>query len=153
MSAAGGTEPFYSGGLRFSCRRCSHCCKDKPGVVYLSQEDLGRLASWAELSEEQFRLAYCRWIEQEDGSFLLSLRELSNYDCVFWKDGGGCEAYEARPVQCRTYPFWTGVLAGQDSWEREGRECPGIGSGELHGAEDITAALAAYQARAVIRKG
>ena len=152
MTGGSGSEPFFRDGLQFSCRRCSHCCKDKPGVVYLSQEDLARLAAWAELEPEQFMQAYCRWVEQEDGSFWLSLRELRNYDCVFWKDGCGCEAYEARPVQCRTYPFWTSVMQGRDTWEQTGRECPGIGCGELHDAAEIAAALAAYQARQVIRR-
>ena len=34
---------------------------------------------------------------------VLCLKEKPNFDCILWKDG--CEAYEGRPVQCRTYPF------------------------------------------------
>lgn len=34
--------------------------------------------------------------------------------------------YNFRPVQCRTYPFWTGILADESSWKSEAKHCPGI---------------------------
>ena len=79
----------------------------------MSQADLERFAKWADVTPEQFTLMYCRWIESDDGFEYLSLREKKNMECIFWNDG--CEAYQARPVQCRTYPFWTKVLENQDN--------------------------------------
>ena len=34
------SEPFYAEGLRFSCERCSACCRGEPGYVFLTKEDL-----------------------------------------------------------------------------------------------------------------
>ncbi len=58
----------------------------------------------------------------------LSLQEKKNRDCVFWKDGG-CSVYPARPVQCKTYPFWQHIVGEDDGWQRESLSCPGIGTG------------------------
>ena len=144
-------QPFYKDGLNFACQQCSHCCRDFPGMVLLDKTDLERLARWAELTPGQFILAYCRWIDTDSGEKLLSLREKSNYDCIFWQNGG-CTAYSARPVQCRTYPFWTHVIKDQSSWDKESKECPGINKGPLHSAEEISGQLAAYKKRVPISK-
>ena len=135
---------FYDEGLHFSCTNCSACCRFEPGMVRLSREDLHRLAEWAEVTEEQFILMYCRWLDTEDGK-VLSLREKSNYDCIFWKDG--CTAYAARPVQCRTYPFWTGLLESREAWNKEKCRCPGLDSGTLHVREEIEEQLSQYENR------
>lgn len=141
---------FYKDGLNFSCRQCSYCCKGFPGVVLMSEADLERFAKWADVTCEQFILMYCRWIESDDGFEYLSLREKRNMECIFWNKG--CEAYEARPIQCRTYPFWTKVLEDQDTWNEESKTCPGINCGEIHSAEEIETELAKYQARNPIKR-
>ena len=143
-------EKFYKDGLRFSCKRCSFCCTGFPGVVLLSEDDLRRLADWAGLSDEQFTLAYCRWIENDEGTKYLSLRERQNCECIFWKDG--CEAYEARPVQCRTYPFWTNVMESLESWSKECGDCPGMNQGNLHTADEIEEEIFKYMSRVPIKK-
>jgi len=45
--------------------------------------------------------------------------------CIFLKNGR-CSVYDARPTQCRTYPFWPGIVARQDDYWREARHCEGI---------------------------
>lgn len=145
-------ETFFDGGLNFSCQRCAHCCIGFSGVVLLSHADLQCLADWAELSCEQFVQVYCRWIEDDKGIKYLTLKELSNYQCIFWKDGVGCDAYEARPVQCRTYPFWTKVMENQDTWNGESKSCPGINKGSLHSREEILSELKKYQGRECITR-
>ncbi len=143
-------KKFYDDGLKFSCRQCSFCCRGFPGVVLMSQADLERFAKWADVTPEQFTLMYCRWIESDDGFEYLSLREKKNMECIFWNDG--CEAYQARPVQCRTYPFWTKVLENQDSWNEESETCPGINSGKIHTAEEIESELSKYRSREAIKR-
>jgi Fe-S-cluster containining protein len=61
---------------------------------------------------------------------------MPNHDCVFLGPEG-CTVYPARPVQCATYPFWSTVVADEQSWEEERRWCPGIGKGPLHTKEEI----------------
>ena len=115
---------FFQGGLNFSCKRCSHCCRHEPGSVFLSREDLSCLCKSFSLSMKDFISSYCRCVPYFDGTLVVSLQEKSNYDCIFWDQG--CTVYNSRPVQCRTYPFWTGILDNETSWKDEARHCPGI---------------------------
>ncbi|HCM26059.1 MAG: Fe-S oxidoreductase [Treponema sp. GWB1_62_6] len=134
-------EKFYSEGLRFSCERCSACCRHDPGFVFLSRRDAELLAQHRQMSYIDFVATYCRWIPVGDGIDRLSLKELSNYDCVFWKTGG-CTVYSSRPQQCRTFPFWNSVVSCAESWEATALDCPGMEKGELHGADEIEGLLA-----------
>ena len=54
----------------------------------------------------------------------MSLIEKINYDCVFWDNG--CTVYQARPVQCITYPFWPVIIESELRWNKESNNCPGI---------------------------
>jgi hypothetical protein len=47
--------------------------------------------------------------------------------CVFLRDKK-CSVYDARPTQCRTYPFW-GETTTPLGWLRESARCEGIGRG------------------------
>ena len=143
-------EPFYKDGLCFSCNQCggeSRCCRGTPGVVELGKSDLARLAKAEGLTEEQFIQVYCRWIPIGNGREFLSLRDLSNYDCILWdKETNGCSVYEARPAQCRTYPFWPFLVDEKASWDSEQKYCPGINCGALHSKEEIEREVALYKA-------
>jgi Fe-S-cluster containining protein len=127
-------QPFYAEGVRFSCKRCSACCRHDPGFVFLTPSDLAHLAEWASLTESQFIEVYCRWVPSGDGE-RLSLREKSNYDCILWDSG--CIAYGARPIQCSTFPFWDNLLLDEDVWEAHTTGCPGMNSGEFHDIIEI----------------
>ncbi|MFP4266852.1 MAG: YkgJ family cysteine cluster protein [Spirochaetaceae bacterium] len=127
--------PFYSEGLRFSCRRCGGCCRYEPGFVFLSKNDLSRLSSALSMKEEDFIRRYCRFVTI-GGKKRLSLQEKRNYDCIFWENGG-CSVYEARPFQCRSFPFWANILECRENWESQRKSCPGIGEGKLFTREEI----------------
>ena len=124
------SDPFYAAGLRFGCRRCSRCCRHEPGYVFLTREDLERLAQGLGLAPPEVLDRYCRVVRV--GAFRrVSLRETTDYDCILWgKDG--CRVYRYRPLQCRSFPFWAANLASSEDWEQLKRECPGVGSGSLH---------------------
>ncbi len=62
--------------------------------------------------------------------------EKDNYDCVLW-GSEGCQAYEARPVQCSTYPFWSWILECQESWNEEAKSCKGINCGKKRERQEI----------------
>lgn len=128
-------EPFYSQGLRWACTRCSHCCRHEEGYVFLSQNDLELLASYHKMPKEHFILTFCRRIKAAPGLEYLSLKETSNRDCFFWKEG--CSVYEARPLQCRSFPFWEGFLRGTETWKSISEYCPGIGSGRIYRRGEI----------------
>ena len=114
--------------LRFECQRCLHCCGGEPGYVFLTKSDLKRAAEYTGLPEEQFIEIYCRKIDYGT-YYMISLKERENYDCVFLSPNG-CTIYPARPHQCATYPYWKGLADDDANWEREKKDCPGIGKGK-----------------------
>lgn len=126
---------FFDVGLRFECTRCSRCCRHEPGYVFLTQEDLDRLAAGLGAPVRSVLKAHCR--EVGVGAFQrVSLREKPGYDCIFWSLEG-CTVYAHRPQQCRSFPFWAANLESEESWAEVGCDCPGIGRGRVHSEAEI----------------
>ena len=142
-------SPFYAQGLRFSCRRCSRCCRFESGYVFLSEKDASCIAIAMNMKYKEFIEAFCRWIPSENGIEHLSLKEKSNLDCIFWainstsgknlilNQEGCCSIYAARPFQCKAFPFWPSVLQSKEHWKAAADECPGIGKGKIHSHDSI----------------
>jgi len=124
--------PWYAAGLRFGCRRCGACCTGAPGYVWLQLEDATAIAAALGMGSSDFVAGYTRRV---DGR--LSLREESDGNCVLFESGAGCCAYDVRPRQCRTWPFWPRIVATPAAWRREAADCPGMDSGEWIGPEEI----------------
>jgi Fe-S-cluster containining protein len=129
-------KPWYRNGLRFTCTECGECCTGAPGYVWVNKEEIEALARAVGMSDvAQFEKKYVRQL-----GVRRSLRERANYDCVLLDpQTRKCRAYEARPRQCRTWPFWDSNLATPDDWDRTCQVCPGSGQGELHQLVDIEA--------------
>jgi Fe-S-cluster containining protein len=144
-------QHFYDSGLRFSCVRCSSCCRHESGFVYLSENDLARLAREFEMEYTAFIQTWCRWVSFERESERLALKEKSNFDCIFWNEAG-CRAYQARPLQCRAFPFWDSVVCSGEAWEQAGSGCPDINSGELHMRDEIEKFLILMEEELVIER-
>jgi Fe-S-cluster containining protein len=87
-----------------------------------------RLARRLALSEVEFRRYYTYRLGNGD----LSLREKSNYDCIFYEKDKGCTVYEDRPRQCRTWPFWGKNVETHQKWRSSARWCKGMNTGRLH---------------------
>ncbi|MBL7006993.1 MAG: YkgJ family cysteine cluster protein [Spirochaetia bacterium] len=126
---------FYQNGLKFSCKECGYCCREEPGYVFLSNNDLQNLQTYFSLSRTALIETYCRVVEM--GNFkMLSLKENMSNDCILLSNNG-CQVYAARPLQCRSYPFWASLMDDRDIWIEEGKSCPGIGQGKLYSADEI----------------
>jgi len=148
-------QPFYAEGLKFSCTRCSSCCRHESGYVYLSENDLSRLANEFGMDYTAFVNTWCRWIPFTQGRERLSLKEKSNFDCIFWNSsegGNGCTVYHVRPLQCRTFPFWDYILCSPQAWKNAGKGCAGIDRGELHGREKIERLVSQMEEEPVIER-
>lgn len=130
-------EPWYRDGLQFECTRCGDCCAGTPGFVWVELEEIQRLANFLRLTLDEFGRLYLRRVGDQ-----ISLIETRDSECIFWDSKVGCRVYEARPNQCRTWPFWPENLRTPEDWERTKRACPGSGSGTLISVESIKAALA-----------
>ena len=55
-----------------------------------------------------------------------------------------CRVYQARPAQCRTWPFWQRNLVSRDAWQRAAADtpCHGMGSGNIFPADALVERLA-----------
>jgi len=130
-------EQWWACGLRFSCLGCGRCCRGEPGCVWLTPEEVKKLAELLSLAETQF---LSRYTYSVDGK--VSLREKQNGECVFYDSKTNkCSIYEYRPLQCRLFPFWPSLMEKKENWEYERRRCPGIGEGEFHSAQEIQQCL------------
>ncbi|MFO0837530.1 MAG: YkgJ family cysteine cluster protein [Phycisphaerae bacterium] len=133
-------SPWYAAGLQFSCTQCGNCCSGPPGYVWLSPSDIAPLAALVGLSPDEFRARHVRQVGDR-----VSLYEKSDGDCEWLIRGPDgktrCGVYEARPVQCRTWPFWDSNLRTPRDWKGAARVCPGINTGTRHPLPVIHAAL------------
>lgn len=121
--------------LDFSCQRCSNCCRLEPGAVFLTQEDAENISEILNLSLNDFLTKYCREIYKGEIP-VVALKEKNNYDCILWNNG--CTVYNARPIQCRTYPYWPYIVESKEYIDLEKRRCKGIGiKGDLTLEEKI----------------
>lgn len=114
-------EPWFAEGLRFQCTGCGQCCTGSPGCVYLSSQDIQKLAEHLQLSPAAFLQKYTRFI---DGQYAL-LDRAGSHDCIFLNNKR-CEVYAARPTQCRTFPWWIHHLKEPSDWEEAAKRCEGI---------------------------
>ena len=127
------SEPWYAAGLRFRCTACGDCCTGDPGAVWLNQLEVSAIAGALALSVAEVEASYLRG---EAGR--RSLREREGGDCVLLDAGTRrCRVYQARPTQCRTWPFWEANLVSPRAWEEVCGVCPGSGDGELWEATRI----------------
>ena len=113
--------PWFNDGLRFKCTGCGKCCTGSPGYVFVSDRDLEKLAGRFKLSVEDFSRKYTRLV---DGQIAL-LDDPKTDDCIFLKEKQ-CTAYEDRPTQCRTFPWWIHHLREPKDWEEAAERCEGI---------------------------
>ncbi|HEY9595708.1 MAG TPA: YkgJ family cysteine cluster protein [Spirochaetia bacterium] len=137
-------DVFYASGLRFECTRCNRCCRHSPGYVFLSAADVERLARAKKVTPQELVRVWCRTVDVGLAK-RISLREKPNYDCILWENGG-CSEYEARPLQCRAFPFWGATVSSREEWDRQARECPGMNRGPIHTREEIEEWLAKREA-------
>jgi len=129
--------PWYREGLAFTCTRCGACCTGAPGYVWVDSDEIAALAAHRGESVEEFGRRFLRRVGDR-----ISLIERPGGDCVFWDKGAGCTVYAARPVQCRTWPFWPENIESPEAWDHVTGVCPGSGRGRLFSVEEIRATAA-----------
>ncbi len=133
-------SPEEGKGLRFGCTMCGRCCSGPPGYVAVSEEESAALAKRHGMTVAEFDKKYTHKV-----GGLRSLNEVEGehgLDCVFLdrKTIPGkavCGVYEDRPIQCKTWPFWTSNLSSQAAWEAAKKTCPGMDKGKLLPVEEV----------------
>ena len=131
-------EVWFKEGLRFGCRVCGRCCTGEPGYVWVTEEEIKTLAEAVHLSPERFESNFVRRVAGKGKSLI----ELAGGDCVlFDHEKHRCQVYQARPLQCRTWPFWDQNVDRPNSWKKTAKFCKGCNNpdGKLYTAEEIIA--------------
>jgi Fe-S-cluster containining protein len=126
-------QPWYKNGLQFGCTACGDCCTGAPGYVWVNKAEIQAMADHLKMEVAKFEKKYVRLI-----GIRKSLIEFANGDCVFFDNKRRCcKIYEARPRQCRTWPFWDSNLNSRELWEETASRCPGCNRGKLVSFEEI----------------
>jgi len=124
-------DKWYRDGLKFACTQCGNCCSGDPGYVWATKEEIARIAAFLGQGNGRLDARYLRRV-----GLRYSLTELADGDCIFLKRENGkamCSIYPVRPLQCRTWPFWTENLRSQRDWNAvAAQKCPGMNKGEHH---------------------
>jgi Fe-S-cluster containining protein len=92
--------------------------------VWVSVDEARALARTLSLDLDEFGRRYLRQV----GERYALLEAGSEGACVFL-DGTRCGVYDARPAQCRSYPFWASNLESAAAWARAAAACEGIRDG------------------------
>ncbi len=126
-------QPWYKDGLQFTCTQCGDCCSGAPGFVWIDEDELQALAKSMDMEVELFRDQFTRRIGPRT-----SLKEYPDGDCILLDPKSRkCLAYEGRPIQCRTWPFWKSNLRDRATWQGVCEVCPGAGKGRLYSLDEI----------------
>ena len=111
--------------IRFECQPgCTNCCRQQ-GFVYITGDDLIRIAEYLKMTAQEFERRYVYRTKH-----LLRLRVPRHVQCHFLGDNG-CSIHAVKPAQCRIFPFWPELTENKREWRKTAAWCPGIGKGEL----------------------
>jgi Fe-S-cluster containining protein len=120
------TKRWFDKSLSFACTSCGRCCKSRNTRVYVNPSEVEELATYKSTTVPEFLHKYTSTVTDARGRVLTTLvGHPTLQQCVFL-EGNKCSVYEARPTQCRTYPFWPQNLIGPAEWRAEATNCEGI---------------------------
>ncbi len=90
-----------------TCDTCAgNCCIGESGYIWITEKEINVLAMHLNITQEELRIKYLNKISYKHSIKEVKLSE-DNFACVFFNlEKRQCSIYEARPTQCRTFPFW-----------------------------------------------
>ena len=108
------------------CNSCAgNCCIGESGYIWINSVEIQALALHLKISAEDLKKRYLNKI-----AYKYSIKEVqlasNNYACCFFDlEKKQCSIYNARPNQCRTFPFCDYF---KENEEEVYKECPAIRS-------------------------
>jgi len=106
-----------------ACVTCKgRCCTGESGYIYVSKAEIFAIAEVLTMDVNEFALKY---LFKKGYKYSIKENKIDDsYECVFYdRDSNGCKIYNARPSQCKTFPFWEYYKTRVDELKLE---CPGI---------------------------
>jgi len=107
-----------------ACEECGgKCCTGESGYIWVTPIEMQKIANLLKISVDELKNNFLIKVGYK---FSIKEKELdkNNYACWFFDEKTSrCTIYEARPNQCRTFPFWDFF---KNNVEVVKKECPGI---------------------------
>lgn len=106
------------------CSKCrGNCCIGESGYIWINKQEIENLAKLLNLSIEELGMNYLKKVGYKYSIVEKKIAQ-DNYACIFFDlEKRQCSVYEARPSQCRTFPFWDYFKKNeQEVYE----ECPAV---------------------------
>lgn len=106
-----------------ACDECQgRCCTGESGYIYISKQEMKKIAKLLEINLKDFIDEY---LYKKDYKYSIKERQNGDsHECIFYDaSSNGCTIYDARPTQCKTFPFWDYYKTRVDELKLE---CPGI---------------------------
>ena len=107
-----------------ACEECGgKCCTGESGYIWVTPIEMQKIANLLKISVDELKAMF---LIKAGYKFSIKEKELdkNNYACWFFDEKTSrCTIYEARPNQCRTFPFWDFF---KNNVEVVKKECPGI---------------------------
>ena len=106
-----------------ACENCEgKCCTGESGYIYVTKTEIESIVKFLNIEIKEFISTYLfkkmykySIVEKQNGD---------SYECIFYdKSSNGCRIYEARPNQCKTFPFWDYYKTRVNELKLE---CPGV---------------------------
>jgi hypothetical protein len=106
------------------CATCEgNCCIGESGYIWITIQEIDKLAKYLNISTQE---CFDKYLLKYGYKFSIKEKKISdnNFACVFFDlEKKQCGIYEARPIQCRTFPFWEHFKENIEELEQE---CPAI---------------------------
>ncbi len=106
-----------------ACATCEgRCCTGESGYIYVTKAEIFAIAEVLDMDVNEFALKY---LFKKGYKYSIKENKINDsYECVFYdRESNGCKIYNARPSQCKTFPFWDYYKTRVDELKLE---CPGI---------------------------
>jgi len=117
-------EGFKFGFNPKACEECGgKCCTGESGYIWVTPIEMQKIANLFSISVEELK---SNFLIKVGYKYSIKEKKLSenNYACWFFDEKTSrCAIYEARPNQCRTFPFWDFFKTNINEVKKE---CPGI---------------------------
>ncbi len=110
--------------VHFSCSGCGKCCLNE-GSVWLNVDECADLCFHLDepiqsVADKYFSDYMPGWAKLKNVQVQSKDEGVTRDGCVFLDDEGKkCTIYEARPIQCRTYPWWPRLLLNESAYSNE----------------------------------